>query len=117
MQAHYCWITALIPAYLDGLIAGLIKKGYMVGPTSKEGEIIAPGEPISALIALRVYKGQDYSIDSLYTDITDVLKELKAFYHSIIITETINARWYGANFSFVDQARLTNPPPNKKTMN
>lgn len=117
MRVYYCWITALVASYHDGIIAGMAKKGYMVGALSKDGMTLSPGEASSALITINLYHRQnvDIEIDKVYKDVSDVLDEMKARYFSIIISLATESRWYGSNFNIISV-----PAPDltsKKSMN
>ena len=117
MHVYYCWVTALIPDYQDGIVAGMAKKGYMIGPLSKDGVVLSPGQSSSGLIALNVYHREnvDVEIDKVYKDLSDVLDDMKARYFSIIVAQSTGCRWYGSNFDIVPVAEEIVPP--KKTMN
>lgn len=123
MNIYYCWITALIPEYQDGIIAGMVKKGYMVGAAAKDGKVVSHMENRSAaLIALNVYKSVDteVAVTQVYEDLLAVLVEMKVFYHSIIVTAISAATWVGSNISIPVKEKAQPPPlpPDiKKNMN
>jgi hypothetical protein len=109
MNIHYCWITALIPQYQDGIIAGMAKKGYMIGPASKDGKLVSMGKDSpSALISISVYSASVIEISKLFEDLTSVLQEMKALYHSIIIAASYEATWVGSNIHI--ESKLENDP-------
>lgn len=115
MKVYYCWITALTPAYLDGFIAGMAKQAYMIGAITKDGILLAPGEKSSAVISVRLYKTEDVDPDKIYDDIVGVLREIKAYFHSIVIAEATACRWSGSNFNL--EPPVPEPQASKKTMN
>jgi hypothetical protein len=104
MQKFFCWIITITPSYQDGLIAGLAKKGYMVGPLSNDGHIISPGKDASTVIALNVYHQNNpaVTVEKMYNDVATILIVMKARYHSIIIAKSVDSIWYGANYDLSD---------------
>lgn len=123
MNIYYCWITALVPQYQDGIIAGMVKKGYMVGAAAKDGNVTSHMDNRSAaLIALNVYKiaDGDIPVTQVYDDLLAVLVEMKAFYHSIVVTAMGGATWVGSNIPLPVKEKAQPPPlpPDiKKNMN
>jgi hypothetical protein len=125
---YYVWITALMPSYQDGIIAGLVKRGYMVGPAAKDGKVSVGTDTTAAtLFALSVYRTDaETDANKVYTDITEVLKDMKAYYYSVIVSHSYEATWIGSNFSLPakKKADKVTPPPipsvppgTKKNMN
>ena len=124
MYIYNVWITALMPSYQDGIIAGLVKRGYMVGPAAKDGKVSLGSETsASTLVALSVYRTDtETDANKIYTDISDVLQEMKAFYYSIIVACTYESSWVGSNFSLPTRKKAEKPTPpplpgTKKNMN
>lgn len=112
MYIYYCWVTALLPAYQDGIIAGLVRRGYMVGPAGKDGKVasITEGCP-SVLIALSVYKAEEaVTANTIYEDMLAILTEMNARYYSLIISLSHEATWVGSNFS-IPAKKKAEPPP------
>ncbi len=124
MYIYYCWITALMPSYQDGIIAGMVKRGYMVGPAAKDGKVTTSVENNpAALIAISVYRSEETTVSKIYDDVVAVLQEMKAYYYSVIISHSYDATWAGANFSLplknkvVEKASATPTPGGKKNVN
>ena len=126
MLIYYCWLTVLIPNYLDGIIAGLVKKGYMIGSAAQDGKpILTPSEDSPAtLIALSVYHSNPphdtletkFGANTVYRDIMAVLAEMGVKYLSIVVCAAGDAAWIGSNFSIPAPVKaLPEPPPAKKT--
>jgi hypothetical protein len=117
MYIYYCWITALLPTYQDDIIAGLAKRGYMVGPAAADGTICSVQDKCpSALIALSVYKADpETKAVKVYDDVSAVLKEMNAKYYSVIISLSHEATWVGSNFPLPSKKEPPPPPPDKKT--
>ncbi len=113
MYIYYVWITALLPSYQDGIIAGLAKRGYMVGPASKDGQVAIVKENCpSALISLSVYRQEETNVNKIYEDVVALLTEMNAYYYSVIISLSHEATWVGANLSVPPKPKPAgNPPP------
>ena len=127
MLIYYCWLTVLIPEYLDGIISGLVKRGYMVGSAAQSGKPTIPPVENSpaALIALSLYMSRPptdakpdakFDANTIYADVRAVLGEMSAKVFSVVIVAAGDAAWTGSNFSIpgVEKA-LPEPPPVKKT--
>lgn len=126
MKLYFCWVTGMMASYQDGLIAGLVKKGYMVGAASSTGEVVfvnGEDEP-AVLFALYIYRFTEVDSTRIYADVNDVLNEMKALCYSIIVTPAVaGAMWMGANFKLppkeyaivvdVVEEEPPKPPPNR----
>lgn len=121
MYIYYCWVTALLPSYQDGLIAGLAKKGYMVGPAAKDGKIVSTKDDApAALITLSVYKAEETSSAKIYEDLVQILQEMKVLYYSVVVALCNEATWAGSNIHLPKEKKAQPPPlPSgaKKNMN
>lgn len=121
MHIYYCWVTALLPSYQDAIIAGLVRKGYMVGPASKDGKLISPpnDNAPAVLFALSVYKAQEITVNQIYDDLIAVLKETKSYYYSVIVSLASEATWASGNFVIPAKNKPTPPPVpgSKKNVN
>lgn len=112
MYIYYVWVTALLQSDQDNIIAGLVKRGYMVGPAAKDGKVscVTEGCP-SALISLSVYKQEEeIDIKKVYEDTLSVLDEIHCRYFSVVISLSHEATWVGPNFS-VPAKEKDKPPP------
>jgi len=114
-----CWLTVLLASYQDQIVAGLVRKGYMVGALSKDRKatITAPNSP-TAIICLSLYKALDDGdlLDAhiVYTDLRDILTTMKAYFYSIVVSETSDCAWCGSNFVFLENEEKT---AEKKSLN
>lgn len=121
MYIYYCWVTTILPSYQDGIIAGLAKKGYMVGPAAKDGKIVSTKEDApAALITLSVYKAEETSAAKIYDDLIKVLQEMKVLNYSVIVALCNEATWSGPNIRLPKEEKAQPPPlPSgaKKNMN
>lgn len=114
METYFCWITVLLPSTQDDIITGMAKKGYMIGPTSKDGKVIfSPGEnPAGSVIALSVYKHTNgLSAKIVYDDLIQILDEAKDYFYSVIVTASTEATWVGSNFQLPAKKQPAPPPP------
>jgi len=120
MYVYYCWITALMPSYQDGIVAGLAGRGYMVGPAAKDGKVSSTMENCpGVLIALSVYREEETNVNKIYEDVVAILLDMKAYYYSVIISHSYEATWVGPNFQIPAKTKALPPPlpPAKKNMN
>ena len=117
MYIYYCWITALLPSYQDGIVAGLARKGYMVGPASKDGKVVESinKDSPSVLFALSVYKPTETNANKIYDDVMLVLQEMRAHYLSVIISLSSEAVWAGTNIKLPTTEAVAPLP--KKNLN
>lgn len=111
---YYVYVTALIPTYEDMIIAGLVKKGYRVGPLAETNEVtVTTPDSICAIIALRLDVNDDegdtivHSAAELHEKIEAALQELKIFYYSLIVTESADCCW---NISNIRIPKALPPP-------
>lgn len=123
---YYCWITGMMPSYQDGIVAGLVRKGYMVGATSRDGNVtFINGEDEPATVfAIMVYRHSEANCEKVYEDVNLILNEMKALCYSIIVSPGFSeAIWMGPNFKLppkeyeividVVEEEPPKPPPNR----
>jgi len=117
---YYCWITCLIPHYQDPIVSGMVKKGYMIGAADQNGQVLcSAGRSASSLLAFSTYKmanPEDLNATQVYDDLIKILTELNAYYTSVIVSQSSDTTWCGANFdtpSKEDPIALP-PIPDKK---
>ena len=102
MKIYYAWITAMSADYQSGIIAGLVKRGYMVCAAAKDGKVITIDNSAAVLMGLAIYREEEFEIDELHLDIVKVLHEINAFYYSIIVALSTDCIWSSANFTIKD---------------
>jgi|SRR5580692_1444386 hypothetical protein len=104
------WITCLMPEYEGRIVAGLVKKGYSVGPLAKDIPVChAPIKNCgSVLLVLTVYCGDEKtSANKVNEDLLAVMNDEKIFFFSCIVTEyTNNLSYAGCNI----QINKPSPP-------
>lgn len=117
---YYVYITALIPSYEEMIIAGLVKKGYRVGPLADSNEVtVATPDSVCALIALRIDTTDDegatdiHSAFELHEKVEAFLLESKIFYYSLIITEAADCCWNISNVIITKSLPPPLPPVKK----
>jgi len=112
MEIYFCWITVLLPDIQDDIISGMARKGYMVGPTSKDGKVISSlGEnSAGSVVAITVYKRTgNSSAKNIYDDLVKILDEAKGYYYSVIVAASTEATWVGSNFQLPAKKESTVP--------
>ena len=112
METYFCWITVLLPMVQDDIISGMARKGYMVGPTSKDGKVISsPGKNAAgSVIAISVYRQVDKpTAKMVYDDLVQILNETQSYFYSVIVAVAGESAWVGANFEL--PAKKSLPPP------
>ena len=122
MNIYHCWVTGLLASYQDGIVIGMVRKGYMIGPAAKDGQVICNSKSNAPafLIALNVYKLVDPSeitAQKVYDDLMDVLKDMNAYYYSIVISLGVDSIWSAANFDINVKKEEPTPPSDKKNVN
>ena len=113
MKIYTCWITCMLEAYQDQIVAGLIKKGYTVGLASTGKVIVNHDNQVSAVIAFTAYKLSqgELPITQVYDDIGLILTDIKAYFYSIVIAETSNSTWTGSNIFMQPKKQTQLLPP------
>ena len=117
MYIYYVWVTAMLQSDQDKIIAGLVRRGYMVGPAAKDGKVSCTAEGCPAvLISLSVYKQEEeIDVKKVYEDTLNVLTEINSRYYSVVISLSHEATWVGPNFSLKAKEKTEPPPiPGKK---
>lgn len=117
MKIYTCWITCMLESYQDTIVAALIKKGYTVGLTSSDKVILNHENQVSAVIALTLYKmrDEDIIISKVYEELGDILIGMKAYFYSIIVSESNNATWTGSNIFLPSSKKVPQLPSGTDT--
>ena len=115
------WATVLTPSYTDGIIAGMVKKGYAVSSTAAKGEVVISKETnTSAVVSLKVTSTFENSNSAtIYQDLMDVLNDLKAFFYSVVVTPYVDCAWCGSNIVISKPTAVVadTVKPNKSNLN
>lgn len=108
----------MLPSYQDRIIAGLARKGYMVGAASKDGVVasVVDEDHPSTLFALSIYQMTETTVDQIYKDVISVLSEMKAYSYSVVVALSAESTWSGPNFKLPSKADPI-PTPTDKNMN
>lgn len=112
----------MVLSYQDTLIAGMVKRGYTIGPASADLNLHNGTDNQPAfMIAFTAFKaGQDLLAKDIYKDIVEILGEINAYYYGIVVAQAYDSTWVGCNFNMSDKKRATPPPlptPDKSRMN
>jgi hypothetical protein len=107
MKTFYVWATIFSPTGVRLLTAGLVERGFKVGPLAENRRLFWEGEA-STLTAFQVETGQeDVTRATLLQSVKDVLGAIGAMYHSLIVYETKGSfTWAESNIKL--------PPPEEK---
>lgn len=121
VYSYIAWAVVLTPSYTDGIIAGMVKKGYTVSSTAAKGEVVISKEVnTSAVISLKItstFEGSNSG--TIYKDLMDVLNDLKAFFYSVIVTPYVDCAWCGSNIVLNKPTAVAadTVKPNKSNLN
>lgn len=109
----------MLQSYQDGIVAGLVKRGYVVALASGEKSSTNREDQVSALIVLTVYKLDDkMSTSKLYEDLAFILTDIKAYFYSVVIADSTTSTWVGSNILLQPEKeipQLTPAPDTKKS--
>lgn len=122
MSEFYVWITCMLPSYEDSITAGMVKKGYHVGPAADDNVVtLFKKENASALITLRVASGnEELTAQKVHEDIVGVLNENSFLYYSVIVSACTMCCWVSSNIVIPQRASVIPPPlptPDKSNLN
>lgn len=115
-RSFIAWLTVITPLYVDGIIAGMVKKGYTVGAAASDNALYigrkdSPGVVISLLITTRA---ETIDAPKIHKDLIEVCDELKVLSYSIIVSAMTDCSWSSSNIN-LPKAAKPNPPPVPKT--
>jgi hypothetical protein len=116
MSSHFVWITAMFRDYEDLIIAGVVKKGFSVGPAAKDNKVTSgAANAASVVIALKVDSSTIIDSAKLHDEITSVLKENKMLYYSVLVSSPADCCWNGSNIVLPEPSPAPAMPGIKKT--
>lgn len=103
------WVTCMLQEYEDRIIAGMVKKGYIISICSMDGKLSHSSEGCpAAIISFRCdTTNEKIAAKDIHTDLIAVLKEFKAMYYSVVVSALSDACWIGSNIALPK----TTPPP------
>lgn len=96
ITVYYIWITAMLSQYAETLISKMVKLGYRVGPACEGQLIIGNSNQPSVIIALRI-ESNKASINTIYKDISNIIRSNNIFIYSIVISEATACTWNCSN--------------------
>jgi len=117
VNIYTCWVPLVVKTHLDDLTAGMVKKGYCVGPASGDGTLsLGNDSQPSFLLSFTVYKTSgEITAQNIYDDVLSILTEKKACFYAIIIAQAYDCTWTGCNFNIPEKKSVPPPvPPNRK---
>jgi hypothetical protein len=100
----------MLREYEDLIVAGMVKKGYVVSIVAVDGQLTAgqPGRP-SVVTTFRVDTGKEgLQAKDIHKDLIDVLHEKNMLYYSVIVSAYVDACWMASNITF---PKPPEPPP------
>lgn len=99
LSSFIAWLVILTPSYIDSIIAGMVRKGYTVSATSSNGEVSIPeNNSSSATLCLKIsLVSESVKPTDIHKDLIDILDDIKAYYHSVIVTPYVDCIWSGSN--------------------
>jgi hypothetical protein len=102
------WVTCMLQAYEDCIIAGMVRKGYIVSICSIDGKLTHGTQDNPAVIITFRCDTTDEKIAAkdIHTDLVAVLRDMKAMYYSVVVSALSDACWIGSNI-----ALPKSPPP------
>jgi len=117
MKSYFVWVTAMVREYEDLIISGLVKKGYTVGPASKD-HIPTSGTAgyASFVIALKVEPSEtDTDASKVHEVVCNVLKEKKLLYYSVLVSTPADCCWRAGNIQLPEPSPSPSVPGAKKS--
>ena len=117
MKSYYVWITAMVREYEDLIISGLVKKGWTVGPASKD-HIPTSGSAgyASCVVALKVEPLEtETDASKVHEVVCNVLKEKKLLYYSVLVSTPADCCWRAGNIQLPEPSPSPMLPGIKKS--
>jgi len=110
------WITCLTSSYEDTLIAGMVKKGYIIGAAAAQGKVsVAKEDSPSAVIAITIDSyNENLKAADVYKDLVEVIADKKVICYSVIVTAQVDSSWGAANFNLPKKENPIVSEENKK---
>lgn len=108
-KIYYVWINALTSSYAEAIVGRLVRRNWHVGALGSNLVIHSDDKP-SSLVAFSVQKtlkeDETITYSTVFEEVKDVLKVLKAKYFSMVITESTGCTWQLGNISIADTLEL-----------
>lgn len=111
---YLVWITVLTEVYDDLIIAGMVKKGYIVSSAASDKKVVAKTKNSSAaVISLRIESfDPKVSAKMIQDDVLGVMEGHKMFFHSVIVANgSSDSCWISSNIIFEPKVPPTPTPP------
>lgn len=106
--SYNVWITLVVGASADQVIARLVRKRYHVGPLGPLGLDVHQKRTSVLALSLRFQDEERHDVSEVFDDVKSALHEQRVLYFSLVTTCEHNndARWADGN--------LPRPPPSTK---
>lgn len=109
-RTYFVWITLLSDAYAEHLVGRLVRRGYNVGPISRQsGHLVLhnddkPSAIFSVRVTFKFDNDESAKVSNALEEMKDTLEYLKIKYHSLIISEEAVSTWCLGNISIKEIA-------------
>jgi hypothetical protein len=112
----------MLESYQNDIVAGLVKKGYHVGPAAEDNSLTLHNKGnASTLIAIKVTSSDEgLTASKVNEDVRSVLTENSFLYYSVIVSACTSCCWMSSNITLPEKAQVTPPPlptPDKSNLN
>jgi hypothetical protein len=96
---YIIWVTSMFASYEDRVVAGMIKKGYIVSAGVDDGQLSnnIPGAAGVVIAFIVACKDPATPLNKVFQDLADVLDEVKVLFYSIIISAVNDCVWVPGN--------------------
>jgi hypothetical protein len=116
------WVTCMLKSYEDAIIAGMVKKGYVISVIATNGEVTSGSKDNPAVVVtIRVDSTKEETeAKDVHKDLLEVLTEKKFFYYSVIVSALADSCWVSSNIILPKQDKPippSIPEPDKSNLN
>lgn len=106
------WITCMLRSYEDAIVAGMVKKGYIISVVAVDGKLTSgdSGRP-AVVTTFRVDTGKEETMArDVHKDLLEVLREKNMLYYSVVVTAYTDACWIASNITLPQPPEPPKPP-------
>ena len=95
------WVTCMLSDYEEGVVLGLVKKGYIVSSADSKKMTLGTKRNLAVVIAVNVITtSAEPSAETVHADALEILKENKYIYYSLIVSPLDKACWTTTEWSW-----------------
>src|SRR5512143_1016525 len=93
------WVTCMFREYEDVIVAGMVKKGYVVSVVAVDGQLTSGHESRPAVVTtFRVDSTKEETMaKDIHADLLAVLHDKKVLFYSVVVAAYVDACWIGPN--------------------